>query len=272
MRKTKGFTLIELLVVIAIIALLVSILLPSLNRARELAKRVSCQANLNGIGKAIALYKASERDSFPFISDMPGMDYDANMIAGGDDDVFALDGNANGEGTALHINENLNLLVDGGYTSFKMFRCPSVGTDVMDRSSSTSNDDYGFKSSDGTIYFDYAYHIGYADTGQANSAPLRDSMDGSVAILADQPGDSTREFDRVESGTGNTGSGYNHKDDGVAVLYAGLHVSWETKIKCGYNDNNIYESDMTSDGNVLSTGVVATPTQHPGDSVLIKSN
>ena len=54
MRRTKGFTLIELLVVIAIIALLVSILLPSLNRARELAKRAICGANLNSIGKGIA--------------------------------------------------------------------------------------------------------------------------------------------------------------------------------------------------------------------------
>lgn len=67
MRKTKGFTLIELLVVIAIIALLVSILLPSLNRARELAKRALCGTNLSGIGKALAIYQNEYNDNLPWL-------------------------------------------------------------------------------------------------------------------------------------------------------------------------------------------------------------
>ena len=65
MRRKKGFTLVELLVVIGIIALLVSILMPALGRARELAKRIQCASQLNGIGKAIALYQNEYRDANP---------------------------------------------------------------------------------------------------------------------------------------------------------------------------------------------------------------
>jgi len=64
--RRKGFTLIELLVVIAIIALLVSILMPSLAKARELAKRAGCAMNMSNIGKATALYKNNNRDQYPF--------------------------------------------------------------------------------------------------------------------------------------------------------------------------------------------------------------
>ncbi len=64
-REKIGFTLIELLVVIAIISLLVSILLPSLQRAKELSKRVVCQSNLRNIGLDIILYTDEYNEYLP---------------------------------------------------------------------------------------------------------------------------------------------------------------------------------------------------------------
>lgn len=60
-RKSAAFTLIELLVVVAIIALLISILLPGLNGAREQAKRARCLANLRGIGQAASAYAPEDK-------------------------------------------------------------------------------------------------------------------------------------------------------------------------------------------------------------------
>ena len=64
MRRKAGFTLIELLVVVAIIALLISMLLPTLARAKDLAKKAVCNTQIRGFGDLVATYVA-EYGAYP---------------------------------------------------------------------------------------------------------------------------------------------------------------------------------------------------------------
>ncbi len=66
-----GFTLVELLVVVTILALLISILMPSLKKARSQTKRTVCASNLRQIGIALNGYLADSNDRLPWASAMP---------------------------------------------------------------------------------------------------------------------------------------------------------------------------------------------------------
>ncbi len=72
MKHRYAFTLIELLVVIAIIALLVSILMPSLQKAKEMAKDVVCLSHQKNVALAIYLYAQDYDDTLPYTRSLDG--------------------------------------------------------------------------------------------------------------------------------------------------------------------------------------------------------
>ena len=119
--RPAGFTLIELLVVIAIISLLVSILLPSLRSAKDLAKRAVCASNLNNIGRGIAQYGNEYDGRLPMWwthnAAAPTNPFSTLVAYWGGGSWYIVNGK--------HPSFNLAILDAGGFTEWQSFYCLS---------------------------------------------------------------------------------------------------------------------------------------------------
>lgn len=114
MSRKRGFTLVELLVVIGIIALLLSVLIPALSKAREQAQRTVCLSNVRELGNAMRLYAAQFDDACPIgYMDQHQFSYVVNW------------NNANGTRVTMLGLLALPKLV----TNYKTYFCPSVPSD-----------------------------------------------------------------------------------------------------------------------------------------------
>jgi prepilin-type N-terminal cleavage/methylation domain-containing protein/prepilin-type processing-associated H-X9-DG protein len=127
-HQQSAFTLVELLVVIGIIALLISILLPALGRARAQAQSVACLANLRSIGQAINIYAVSNRQSLPYgYWDGVGSPDGTESASSGksSDWQLLLMSSALGKGGNTYADQN------GAETSKlqQMFVCPTASTE-----------------------------------------------------------------------------------------------------------------------------------------------
>lgn len=154
-----GFTLVELLVVIGIIALLISILLPSLNKAREAARSTYCLSNLRQIGIAINLYASQNKGQMPLISERQHLSAASLGLANG---LIA-----NGDGRSW-----AGLLRDVTKVQTNLFHCPSDWRQynpandgfLVNSSSDTPTPGYSILD-DPRFMFSYtAVYVGYSAT------------------------------------------------------------------------------------------------------------
>ena len=287
-KKRRAFTLIELLVVVAIIALLISILLPSLSRARELSKRLVCQANMKGLGTSFKIYANENIEQWPVppfdesAINETGIEYIDQIGEDGDldrEEMSCTEGDMSeycqgNSSTQVSTTRAFWMLVRTGEVTVKQYHCPS-SDDVVDDTQEIDRY-YDFKNVN-RVSYGYQVPFGPNDTRPSENADSRQAMAGDKGPFAyerlpvlDPQGmgltqnSSPNEWKQLNSGNhGGRGAG-----EGENILFQDGHAEFVRKPIVGIDSDNIYTlmaDDASTDGRIFGENPRDTSIGGSGD-------
>ncbi len=219
--RRSGFTLIELLVVIAILALLVTILAPSLQQAMEAARRAVCQVNQRSLAMCFQLYLEDYdgwwKPQYPWFTD-PGSVWLRNNTC----EVQDADGNKGSLGTLHDYFSDPDVLICPSRTKWEPggtwgIPLPERFEDMSDRWDKTSN---------ATFYSSYAFglHSMMVDADYGGHWPGRGYQVGAWDIVPAMLGDEKSDGPR---GYGAVWPRIYHDLDGFNITYLDGRVEWK---------------------------------------------